>query len=416
MSLRETLSRLKGISVLGATNLAVKPLWLGFLAFLCPRYLPVEGLGVMLAALALAALVQSFADFGVSEFTLREVSRAPENASAFLSTFLPVRLALLTGCVVIALGISVAFGYADPGVVLLAALYQMASSLLYYLRMYARALGHLSMESISTVIERGSVIGFGSAMVVLTHDVVLTLSGMVLGAFLGLVHILWALHGKQVVWRIQTFRALLIRTSLPHMLPIGLLGLGIAFNFRLDMVMVPALLGDLAAAQYGQATRVIEAFSLLPSLVISAFLFPRLVRHARDLRWTAFRSDLLRVIAALVALAASVALVVSLFAPLGMRILVGSEAYADSASVLGVLVWAFPLTCVKDALYACFIILSAYRSAGALLLGTSVAFFALLYVGLPVGGLSVGAWTRIGIEAGLVLAFSALLFRMLKDR
>lgn len=416
MSLRETLSRLKGISVLGATNLAVKPLWLGFLAFLCPRYLPVEGLGMMLAALALAALVQSFADFGVSEFTLREVSRTPERASDFLSTFLPVRLALLSGCVLVALGISAGLGYASLGVMLMAALYQMATSLLYYLRMYARALGHLSMESISTVLERGSVIGFGSAMVILTNDVFLTLSGMVLGALLGLVHILWALHGMKVLWHLRAFQGRLVRTSLPHMLPIGLLGLGIAFNFRLDMVLVPSLLGDLAAAQYGQATRVIEAFSLLPSLVISAFLFPRLVRHARDLHWHAFRTDLLRVLGALILLAVSVSAVVSFFAPLGMRFLVGSDAYADAASVLSVLVWAFPLTCAKDALYACFIILSAYRSAGALLLSTSVVFFAVLFLGLPDGGLALAAWTRIGVEAGLVLAFGVLLFRMLNAR
>lgn len=403
----------RGAALLGAAHLAVKPVWILFLVALCPRVLGVEAFGVMQTALALAALVAAFTDLGVSNHVVREVARTPERGRALFRHVVLYRGGLLLLAWAVALGAGRALGY--DGVLLQslgwAAVFALVQSGAFTLGAFLRAYGRLGAEAAWTAAGRGAVVAVGAAALFATRSPVGVLAGMAL-----------ALGGAtlaQALWvRLRVVRGKAERVSARALgvlalaaLPIGAADALQALYLRVDLVMVEALLGAAPAGQYAQAYRLLEAMSLLPALVVQAVLFARLARLDEAGDHAGFRRLFRRGLLGLTAAATVVAAGVALLAPALVRLLTGDPAFDPAAAALRVLVWTFPLTCIKDLAFFAYLARRRHRLPVVLYAAALAANVAVNLWAIPRYGILGAAAATVAVEALVVAGYGLAALR-----
>jgi O-antigen/teichoic acid export membrane protein len=409
----EPRATLRGAALLSAANLAVKPAWILFLVALCPRVLGVEGFGVMQTALALATLVAAFSDLGVTNYSVREVARAPGQGRFLLQQVVVYRGALL----LLAWGLTLAVGYVlgYEGDLLRslwwAAGFVLAQSATLTLSAFLRGYQRLGDEAALTVLGRGVTIALGSVALLVTRSPVGVLAGMALA--LGLTAVV---QGAWVRGRVVRGEAGRVDTRFLGVLALAALPIGAAdalqvLYLRADQVMIEAMLGAASAGQYAQAYRLLEAMSLLPAIVIQAVLFARLARLDEVGDRQGFSRLYWRGLAGLAVAATVVAALVALVAPLLIRGLTGDPAFDASASALRVLVWTFPLTCVKDLAFFSYIARRLHRLPIALYALAAVANIGLNLWAIPRYGILGAAYATVAVEALIVAAYGIAALR-----
>src|SRR5690625_6678217 len=95
---------------LGSANLLVKPIWFVFITAFCMRILGVDGYGVFSTALALAAVMAAFSDFGTSRFVVRELARDRPIGGYVYTHVLISRAVLTTGASLLAIRAGLVLG------------------------------------------------------------------------------------------------------------------------------------------------------------------------------------------------------------------------------------------------------------------------------------------------------------------
>ena len=335
---------LNNMSWLGFGNLVIKPIWFVFVTYVCIRQLGFAEYGVMTAVLGLAAILAGIANMGTSPYTIREVSKDLSRARNFLTAFLPFRSLSL----IIALGISLAIGFAlghrDEALLalLFAGFYMSFQSLTEYVRAFYRSAENLQWESISMVIEKVLVIALGSAFIFWRPEAWSVLLGMAVGMLLTLL--------GSTAWLLSRFKMMnlevgkesqFLRNHLPHAIPLGIAAIFILVYFRTDSVMIESMLGEVESGQYGLAFRFLEAFTLLPAVMVAALLprFSQLYeKQEKNKLGKLLRQSSLAVFGSAVILAAAT----SLLADLIVAYLVEGDQARKSSEALRILIWAFP--------------------------------------------------------------------------
>lgn len=398
---------LSNISWLGAANLIIKPLWILFMTAACPRLLGVEGYGVMTAAMVLAALAISFSDLGMHQYSLREVARQRHRAGRYFSNFIICRVGLLTISLTIAFLTALLLDYqrTELTAVSFALLYWALQDLTLYSRTFFRAFEVLRMEAISSILEKFVVIAGGLWLLWMTRQVQWTLAGMAAGmALTAVINLVWV--GRALApFRWRLISPAFIWRSLRPMIPLGLAGLLSVLYLRIDAIMIEAMLGEAALGQYGQAFRILEALSLLPAIVVQSVLFPRLsslfyqqTRHEID-------RLLHRSMLGLLLVSTIIAAGIAWLAPWIIRMLVDDPAFTTAASVLRILCWTFPFTCVNNLLYVTFISANQHRYPIAVLCLTALLNAGLNFMIIPRYGITGAAFMTILSEAFIVGAY-----------
>lgn len=398
---------LKGVSWLGVANVLVKPIWLLFMTAVCPRLLGVEEYGEMTAALALSAIAISFADLGMTQYSVREVAREPRLASRFFSNFVVLRGGLLVVSLCGGLGVAVLLGYEEAAFwsVVFAGLYWITHNLAVYGYSYLQAFGKLTHEAVLTVAERGVVVLGGLLLLVLMQSAAGTLAGMAGGmALVMIVTLAWvARHFAPL--RLRLISLSFVKRSVRRMAPLGVAGLLTVLYLRTDAVMVEAFLGQAAVGQYGQAFRLLEALSLLPAIVAQRALFPRLSASHHQGDDAGFVDLLRKGLVGLLLASIVIAATVGLLAPWLVRLLVGDASFDAAGEVLRVLCWTFPFTCAKDLLYVAFIATNEHRLP---IIGLGLAV--LLNVGLNMGAIPLFGITGAAVMTVLSEVFIVAVF------
>ncbi len=267
----------RNLSWLTVGNAVSKPLWLIFIIFLCVRVLGDLGYGVLTATLFLAAIINVFADWGFTQYTIREVSRRPDQASTFLSNLLTLQIGLSVVSFGLTLLVGRFLGYegAKMSALVFASLYTIFLSLTTHLRGFYRAIEIMKMEAASVILEKVLVVAVGTVLLFVTRSTTMVLGGMA-GAmavtFVG--NLLWINH-RIADYRPDRIDTTFTRKALAHAIPLGLAAQFVMIYLRTDGVMVDAMIGESAAGLYGLAFRIIEATYLIPGIVTSV-LYPRL--------------------------------------------------------------------------------------------------------------------------------------------
>lgn len=338
---------IKNITWLTLGNITVKPLWFAFMTFVCWRILGGREYGVMVATMALAVVVVNLANFGTSEYSVREVARNRSDASTYFSNFFFLRVATTVVGLGVTIIIGVLLGYrgGDATALLFAGCYAMAQSLTTLCHAFYHAFESFKYEAVSVVADKVLTVGLGTLFLLAEPRASWVLAGLAIGMTLTMT--------GNIAWLSRRFARLhprvldrhFMRRALPQALPLGLAGIFVLLYHRTGSILVEAMEGELAAGQYGLAFRFVEALIFLPALVVTVFL-PRLSQLFGDGNADQFRRLVVRGAALLGVSSVSAAIAVTLSAP-WLISLVDTGAHAEPAILaLQILVWSFPFSSI----------------------------------------------------------------------
>ncbi len=403
---------IRNITWLGTASLAVKPFWIFFLVALTPRLLGPQEYGILSATLALAAMAGSFADLGMSQYTLREVARTPNQATTFFSNFFVLRCLLLTAGICITLLAAWLLGYSTEALAaaVFAGLYWSLENLTYYVRIYFRAFETLRPEALLTVLEKVLVIACGSLLLWYTRQAAWTLAGMAAGMALATIANIQGVTRHLAAFRTNVIRLSFLRRAIYAMLPLGVAGLLTVFYTRVDLVMIEAMLGETPAGQYGQAYRVMQALGLIPFVVAYSALFPRLAATFRQGVHAKFQRLVHLGLTGLGGIGIITALLLTWLAPALIHLLAPDPGFKLAGDTLIILGWTFPFTCLNSLLYIALISMNHHRIPLLTLLIATSLNVGLNFLVIPHYGIQGAAFVTVLSEIWITASYCLYYF------
>lgn len=384
---------LRNITWLGAASFAVKPIWFVFVTVLSAEVLGAEGYGVMTVSLSVAAIASAFTDLGMGPFSVREVARDRTTASLYLTNFLLVRSGLAIVALAGALGAGLLLGYRGPvfSALVFAGVYQMSLSLITYARSYFQAFEVLKYEAVSLVIEKVFVVGLGLALLYTTRSAAGTLGGMAVGMIVVCALTVGWIHRSMAPVVPALFSAAFVRQGLRRMMPFAMVTLFTVVYMRTDLIMIEQMRDAGEAGQYGLAFRILEALNLIPIIVATSTLFPRLSSLQHQGALEPFRQLVRKGLVALGFIGLATAAGITWLAPAAVDTVIRvrnlDPAFAASVPALQILVWTFPLASMNALLQAALIAFDNVRFLGAALIGGTVLNIALNFIVIPEYGI-----------------------------
>lgn len=398
---------------LGSANLLVKPIWFVFITAFCMRILGVDGYGVFSTALALAAVMAAFSDFGTTRFVVREIARDRTIGGYVYTNVLISRAVLTTGAFLLAIGAGLVLGYRGPilQALFFASWYAFGLSLVVFYRGVLQGFEALRNEARSLYVEKGFVIALGLVLLIATRDPRWTLAGMAGGMTLTLIYCLVVVHREFASFERHAVDLSYIRK---HAVSIGTLGLASIFALlylKVDLVMIERILGERPAGEYGAAYRIVEALNMLPAIATAA-IYPRLSSlHAEaDRLGQLARSSA----AGLSAIAIVIAAVLTLAAPALFQLLAPGGEFYQSGPTLSMLAWTFPFVCANAIIYAALLSLQQERFAVAALAGVLIFNVVSNWIVIPIYGVIGSAATTVATEGLLFLLYLSRLRSVLR--
>ncbi|MGI4734484.1 MAG: oligosaccharide flippase family protein [Janthinobacterium lividum] len=283
---------LGNISLAVALNLLVKPAWV-LLENVVQDRLGHSTFGLLAACSALAVVVATLADLGLTQFTVQRLAAEPSFADSEFPTLLPMRGLLTVAALGLLLAVGWGLGYRGSQLTLLAAVGVGLLLTQYgqFLRAPVQARQHFNTDAVLSVLEK--LLAFG------------LVAGLLLGSKLDLNNYVGARLAAAAVTA-GLFFGLLRRLfgRLPHRwprrkpakkllwgsLPFALIALLYGINERVDMVLLERLSSPTQAGYYAGAYRWLDAAMMYAWTVLPLF-FARFAaasarpRELRQLLW-----------------------------------------------------------------------------------------------------------------------------------
>jgi len=269
-------------------NLLVKPGWI-LVENLVQNRLGHATFGLVSAFSALAIIVSTLTDLGLTQFTVQRLAAEPEFAEQHFPTLLPLR-ALLMGATLLVLPLlGAALGYRGAQLLLLLAV---GSSLLLtqyglFLRGPVQARQHFNTDALLSVFEKllalGLVVGLllGNALGLNAYiGARLAAAAFTAVLFMGLLRRLFGQLPHR--WPRRGPAGQLLRGSLPF----AFIALLYGINERVDMVLLERLSSAREAGYYAAAYRWLDAAMMYTWTVLPLFFarFAHAVARPRELR------------------------------------------------------------------------------------------------------------------------------------
>jgi O-antigen/teichoic acid export membrane protein len=329
-----------------AASLLNKAVDLGF-AIIMFRLLGAEGVGAYTFAGVLTTYFDIVVGWGLATLITRDVARDHAQAGRYLGNATALRLVLWLGAVGVTSLLTGPFASAlDISGPLALAIWLLVLGLLPSLLagvVSALFMAHERMDlpagvtvfsTISKVVLGLGVLlaGWGyvglAAVSIVTNVATLALLAALYGALIGLPRPRVQVHA---VW-------LLVGTSFPLMIN-GLLN---QLFFKIDVLLLKPLAGDLALGWYSTAYKLIDGLQVVPASFVIA-LFPLLARYAQHdrLRLARLSETGLKV---LLALALPIAVGTTLLAEPIILLIAGPSYLPESAWALQILIWYLPIS------------------------------------------------------------------------
>jgi len=310
-----------------------------FIAVWLARYLGPEQYGWLSYALALVMLAGSLAELGLRSIVVREIVRDPERAGVLIGTALGLQCA---GALLSALIAALAVLCLDENGSPLAALVSIL--VLRYLFQPAALVGcwfEARVQSRVVVLGESAAFLLASAL-----RIAMLLAGLPLQAFAwalllesALTALVFAFLYRRRVSRsarleVDWTRA---RALLCESWPLMLTALAIMVYFRIDQIMIGAMLDEAQVGIYAAALQLSEIWYVLPTIIMGS-LFPSIVAYRATDR-ARFRQQMQSALDLMVLLAALIIVPLNLCAGWIVQLLYGAD-YAAAAGVLVIHSWA----------------------------------------------------------------------------
>jgi O-antigen/teichoic acid export membrane protein len=301
------------------------------------RYLGPEQFGLLNYAMAFVSLFGAIASLGLNGIVVRDLVKNPESANATLgSTFL---LQFIGGFLAFGL-VLLAIGFARPddslsklmvAVLGFVMVFKSTEVVKYWFESQVQSKYAVWIESggflLFAIVKVALILGQASLMAFVWAA--FAEGGLVAAGLLGM----YAWRGGHLRgWRPHYIRAkILLRDSWPLILS----GLAVMVYMRIDQIMLGQMLGDEAVGIYSAAVRVSEMWYFIPTAIIAS-AFPSLMQNQDQ---ATFEKHFQRLFDLMVAIAFPLALFITVFSNLIIRILFGVE-YLGASEVLSVYAWA----------------------------------------------------------------------------
>jgi O-antigen/teichoic acid export membrane protein len=279
---------LGSISLAVGLNLLVKPGWV-LLENIVQDRLGHSTFGLIAACSALAVVVATLADLGLTQFTVQRLATDPNFADSQFATLLPLRglltVAALLGLLVVGWGL----GYRGAQLGLLAAVgtAMLLTQYAQFLRAPVQARQHFNTDALLSVLEKLLALGLVAALLLGSQLRLSTYIGARLAAaaftavlFMGLLRRLFGRLPHR--WPRRKAAGQLLRDSLPFAFIILLSGI----NERVDMVLLERLSSAREAGYYAGAYRWLDAVMMYAWTVLPLFFarFAQAAARPRELR------------------------------------------------------------------------------------------------------------------------------------
>jgi O-antigen/teichoic acid export membrane protein len=235
--------------------------------------------GELSIVLAIVYLFENLVDLGLSEITLRDVSRNNESASKYISNLITWKSILC--CAVFLLIFSICQFLPYSGDVLKAiyifALSAFFKSFKYTFLAFFKAANRYGLESVSVTMERALILLFG--VIILTFSpTLINLMWVFLGVRLVDLIITFYILNKTVVKTTLTFDFQFIKILQLNALPLGIY-VYIAFVYGyIDTIMLSFFKSAAEIGWYNAAYRIYDGLIMLPFILHYTF-FPPLSRY-----------------------------------------------------------------------------------------------------------------------------------------
>ena len=301
------------------------------------RFLGPKEFGQFSYGLSFVWIFLFISDFGLGELFIRDVSLKADLLKKYMNNILTLKLyiALAAYFAVIILAWRYSFGIEKFWLIILLGASVILDSFMYFFRCIFRIKGTMEYEGALMVVEAAIKflvilaainLGIGLPGAILIAAALLVVS--ILNVFINLAALLSNYRQFSFAFDAGFYRYL-IKTSFPFAL-IYILSL---LNFRIDIIMLSMMRGDVAAGWYNASFKLIEQFILIPGTLSAVYLpvFSKFSESTRKLHAIAKKTLWLL-------LAASVALVVLLliFGGFSVKIIYG-EKFAEAGRYIFVL-------------------------------------------------------------------------------
>jgi len=234
--------------------------------------------GVFAAAIALAAILSLFIQFGLPRLINREVAAHPEEATPSTTLFLVLEGLTSLGVLVILLPLALLLGYRGEAiwVCYLAVFAEVCRAIIMTLRSAIKGLGWFRTESVAVAIERAAVVAIATTVLFLTRNLVWVLTTVVVVRAVHIVGLFYYFSTKAKIVApisrqklVQTFRIAY---------PFALSGVLWILYYQVDVVMLKSLSTGEETGLYSASYRILEMFSALPR-VIFYVIFTRFAKY-----------------------------------------------------------------------------------------------------------------------------------------
>jgi O-antigen/teichoic acid export membrane protein len=242
------------------------------------RVLGPEQYGIFAAAIALAAILSLFIQFGLPTLMNREVAAHPDEAPQSTVLFLVLQGLTSIGVLIILLPLALILGYRGETLIVcyLAVFSEVCRAAIMTLRSTIKGLGWFRTESVAVAIERLAVVAIATAVLFQTKNLILVMATIVIVRGVNTIGLLYYLS-RQV--KVSSFisREKLINT-LKIAYPFALSGVLWILYYQVDVVMLKSLSTGEETGFYSASYRILEMFSALPR-VIFYVIFTRFARY-----------------------------------------------------------------------------------------------------------------------------------------
>ena len=310
------------------------------------RYLGPKQLGMLSYAWAFAGLFSSLANLGLDSIVIREIVAQPDKRNEYMGS--AFRLKLIGGAICLSVSLG-ALAWLRPGDTMQLVLVGISAAGFMF-----QSLNVIDFYFQATVQSKFTVYSAVSAFVVMTVlKIVLLLNGagLIWFALTGLGETILTAAFLVVAYRHNrlhigdwTYSKALARQLLKQSWPLILSGITVMIYMRIDQIMIGQMLDDTQVGLFAASVRLSEIWYFVPAGIASS-VFPALMKakaqgHEVYLRRVQQMYDLMTW------LAISVAIVTTVLAPFFVPLLYG-KAFAPTAGVLSIQIWAGVVVCMS---------------------------------------------------------------------
>ena len=300
------------------------------------RYLGPARFGELSLALAYAAFLSIFIDFGLGMQLSRMVAQRVGDQRAALADTMVIRGALWLLAMPGLWLATIWFGY-DPelrGAILILAVSVLFTGATSTVAAYLQGREEFLLPSVAAIAQRITAAGVGVLALLLRPDLGAVACAFVVAAAVNVAIFLVGLRSRR--WlppRIDPRTTLVLFGS---GIPLGFYWIATAFYLNVDMVMMQRLAPAENLGWYAGAYRLFNAATIVPSIVAGMVLYPILSRLSLGSR-AELRKVIEKALTFLILTGVALAVVLGLFAERIVAFLYPAQAYSEAANALRLL-------------------------------------------------------------------------------